>query len=129
MVDQLAVPEAPASNHNATERSVRTMLQLRRRRDSFFGAELFADPAWDILLELYAAALGQFRVSVTNLCVGAAVPPTTALRWIKQLEDEGLIERRADPMDGRRYFMMLSGKGLNAMNAYFRGVPGSTSII
>lgn len=130
IADQLTdAPEAPAFNHAVTECHIRTMLKLRRHRDRFFASELFADPAWDMLLELYAAALGQLRVSVSALCIAAAVPPTTALRWIKQLEEAGLIKRKADPTDGRRQFMMLSDQALGAMNAYFRTVPVGASLI
>ena len=130
LADQLAgAPATPAFNHAVTECYIRNMLKLRRHRDSFFASELFADPAWDILLELYAAALGQFRVSVSNLCGAAAVPPTTALRWIKQLEDAGLIERRPDRTDGRRHFLMLSDEALSSMNAYFRTIPVGASLI
>ena len=130
LADQLAGPPAPPpSNHSVSERYIRDMLKLRRRRDSFFNSELFADPAWDILLELYAADLGQVRITITSLCIAAAVPPTTALRWIKQLENEGIILRRDDPVDGRRKFVMLSPKALDAMNAYFQTVPVSASLI
>jgi len=130
LADQLAgAPEAPEFNHAVTECYVRTMIKLRRHRDRYFSSELFADPAWDILLELYAAALGQFRVSISNLCLAAAVPATTALRWIKQLEDSGLVERRPDRTDGRRQFIMLSEEALSSMNAYFRMVPVGASLI
>ena len=122
-------PVAPVSGQPVTEQHVRTILKLRRNRDRFFGNDLFADPAWDILLELYAAALAQYRVSVSNLCIAAAVPGTTALRWIKQLEDAGMIVRRADPTDGRRHFLMLSDRALGTMNAYFRTVPADASLI
>jgi DNA-binding MarR family transcriptional regulator len=129
IADQLAVPSVPAGNNRVTERYVRNMISLRRRRDNFFGGELFADPAWDMLLELYAATLGQFRVSISNLCAGAAVPATTGLRWIKQLEETGMIQRKADPTDGRRYFMELTDKSVEKMNAYFRTVPVAASLI
>lgn len=130
LADQLAgTPETPAFNHAVTESHIRNMLKLRRHRDRFFASELFADPAWDILLELYAAALGQFRVSISNLCIAAAVPATTALRWIKQLEEAGIIERRPDPTDGRRQFVMLTDQALSSMNAYFRTVPVGASLI
>lgn len=130
LADQLAGPPSPPQcNHAVTERHVRTMLKLRRHRDRFFGGDIFADPAWDILLELYAAKLGQYKVSVSNLCVAAAVPPTTALRWINLLEDQGLIDRKDDPIDGRRKFVMLSEKAINAMNAYFSDVPVSAELI
>lgn len=130
IANQLATaPAAAVQDEIVTERYVRGLLQARRNRDRFFTSELFADPAWDMLLELYAAALGQFKISVSTLCVGAAVPATTALRWIKQLEDEGLVDRRPDPTDGRRHFLVLSHQGIAAMNAYFRTVPAGTSVI
>lgn len=130
VVDQIeGAPVVRTPDQQVTEQDVRALLKLRRNRDRFFDADIFADPAWDILLELYAAALGQLRVSVTSLCHAAAVPATTALRWINQLEEKGLIHRRDDPMDGRRHFLMLSHEGLGAMNAYFRTVPASAPLI
>lgn len=130
IVEQMVgTPVVRGPGQQVSERDVRALLKLRRSRDRFFDAELFADPAWDILLELYAAALGQLRVPVTSLCSGAAVPATTALRWISQLEDKGLIARRPDPTDGRRCFLMLSNEGLEAMNAYFRTVPAGSPLV
>ena len=108
---------------------VRDVLKYRRRRAKFFKGDLFADPAWDILLELYAAELGQRRMSVSSLCLGAAVPGTTALRWIKTLERMGLICRANDPMDGRRVFLSLSSEAVSAMDGYFATVPGGAVLV
>jgi DNA-binding MarR family transcriptional regulator len=69
---------------------------------------------------LYLAELSHQRVTITSLCAAAAVPPTTALRWIATLESKGLINRRADPFDGRRVFMSLSPEGLEGMRNYFQ---------
>ena len=44
-------------------------------------AELFGDPAWDMLLDLTAARAEHTRVSVTSLCIASAVPPTGAPGW------------------------------------------------
>lgn len=130
IVDELVEsPVARLSDQPVSEKEVRALLRLRRSRDRFFAGDLFADPAWDILLELYAAALGQFRVSVSSLCVGAAVPATTALRWINHLEEKGMIMRRPDPTDGRRHFLILSKDATEAMNALFRTVPAGAQII
>src|SRR3954451_9357535 len=74
--EMVGIPEQ-AGVHATLER-VRSILKARRMRARFFEAELFADPAWDVLLELYAAQIGQYRISVSSLCIGAAVPPTTA---------------------------------------------------
>lgn len=105
-----------------TERGVKSILSRRRARDQFFDGNLFADPAWDILLELYAAELGQRRVSVSSVCVSASVPATTALRWINHLESKDLVRRKPDPLDGRRVFLSLSGSGIAAMERYFAAV-------
>jgi DNA-binding MarR family transcriptional regulator len=130
IAEELAgTPASPGSGNAVDERYIRNLLKLRRSRDRFFADGLFADPAWDILLELYGAALGQYRVSVSNLCHGAAVPATTGLRWIKQLEEEGLIGRRPDPTDGRRQFLELSGKGFEAMNGYFGSIRAGSQVI
>lgn len=121
-----AAPAAAAFGAPPSEADILLLLKLRRRRDCFFAAELFADPAWDILLELYAAQLGQRRIPVSSTCIGAAVPTTTALRWISSLEENRLIERRDDPIDGRRVFLSLTSEALAAMDAYFATVPGGS---
>ena len=98
---------------------VRALLRARRLRDHIFSSELFADPAWDIMLDLMAAHLEGAQVSVSSLCIAAAVPPTTALRWIRQLTDRGLLVRKADPGDGRRVFIALSDEGMKAVHHWF----------
>lgn len=101
---------------------VRAIIRARRLRDQYLGPNLFADPAWDMMLDLMAARLERNRVAVSSLCIAAAVPPTTALRWIKALSDRGLFVRRADPRDGRRVYIELSDETARALAAYLRDV-------
>ena len=101
---------------------VRSVIRARRLRSRFFTEELFADPAWDMLLDLLQAELAQHRVPVSSLCIAAAVPATTALRWIKSMTDSGLFIRRADPHDGRRVFVELSSGASTALRGYFAEV-------
>ena len=63
--------------------------------------------------------IAQVRVPVSSLCIAAAVPATTALRWIKTLTDSGLLLRRADPHDGRRVFVEMAPNTSQAMRNYF----------
>lgn len=98
---------------------VRSVIRARRLRSRFFHEDLFADPAWDMLLDLLQAELAQHRVPVSSLCIAAAVPATTALRWIKSMTDSGLFVRRADPHDGRRVFVELSPDASIALRGYF----------
>ncbi|HEX8192705.1 MAG TPA: hypothetical protein VF552_07360 [Allosphingosinicella sp.] len=99
---------------------IRSIIRARRLRDSFLKGGLFADPAWDMLLDLLAARLEQHRVAVSSLCIAAAVPPTTALRWIKTLTDRGILVRCADPADGRRVYIELSDEAARSLTAYIR---------
>ncbi|GAA0737950.1 hypothetical protein [Sphingomonas japonica] len=109
----------PAGVGGGKAAAIRAILRARRLRDQHLGNELFADPAWDMLLDLHAAAIEGAQVSVSSLCIAAAVPPTTALRWIQTLHERGLFERRQDPFDKRRAYIALSETGSAAMTAYF----------
>ncbi|WP_310498485.1 hypothetical protein [Sandarakinorhabdus sp.] len=99
---------------------VRRMIRLRRDRDRHFPGEIFADPAWDMLLDLIAAQLEGTNVPVSSLCIAAAVPTTTALRWIRSLSEAGMLGRRTDPSDARRTYISLSPVASDAMLAYLR---------
>lgn len=101
------------------EIAVRRVIVARLRRKQLFGADLFSDPAWDILLTLYASALGDRRIAVTNLSNVVTVPETTGLRWLEKLETRGLIVRESDRLDARRVWVRLSEHGLQTMHRYF----------
>ncbi|MCH7628479.1 MAG: winged helix DNA-binding protein [Proteobacteria bacterium] len=94
----------------------------RRRRERHFTGDLFGEPTWDILLDLYVAAREDRRVPTTSACIGAHVPPTTALRWLRILEAKGHVEREDDGRDGRRTFVRLTDMGLAAMDAWLSGL-------
>ena len=118
---------SPRARIQPSQEEVQRVLSARRARAKFFDADLFADPAWDILLEMYAAERGQRRISVSSLCVGSNVPSTTALRWIRMLEERGLLNRVGDPLDARRVFVSLSDKGSVAMAAYFQSLKSKSA--
>ncbi|HVR91393.1 MAG TPA: MarR family transcriptional regulator [Novosphingobium sp.] len=100
-------------------RLVRRIIRQRQLRARFFDGELFGDPAWDMLLDLTAARAEHARVSVTSLCIASGVPPTTALRWIGQMTDAGLLCRVEDETDRRRAFITLTERAADAMARYF----------
>ncbi len=108
--------------------TVRSIISARRLRARYFREDLFADPAWDMLLDLLQAELAQLRVPVSSLCIAAAVPATTALRWLKTMVEEGIFVRRADPHDGRRVFVELAAGSSRALRCYFAEV-GPTPVI
>jgi DNA-binding MarR family transcriptional regulator len=108
--------------------TVRAVIRARRLRTRFFPEHLFADPAWDMLLDLLQAEIAQLRVPVSSLCIAAAVPATTALRWLKTMVTEGIFLRRADPHDGRRVFVELAPDASRTLRRYFAELGGHTVI-
>ena len=81
------------------------------RRQRVIGAAILGDPAWEILLDL--ADAGPLKTSA----VGAStrIPATTALRYIRMLEKQGLIERDSLPGDSRLTIVTLSEAGREAV--------------
>lgn len=98
--------------------TVRRLIRARRLRERYFDRTIFGEPVWDMLLDLMASRMEGGSVSVSSLCIAAAVPPTTALRAINGMTSAGLIERRADPGDARRVFVALSDVAADAMARY-----------
>jgi len=106
---------------------VRGVIRVRNARDRYFPAEIFGDPARDMLLDLTAAQIEGRDVWVSSLCIAARVPTTTALRWIRTLCDAGLFARTNDPANARRAFIALAEPAAAAMAAYLAvfARPGS----
>lgn len=112
--------QRPSHNHLALARKA---YALRRKRGAIFGnPDLFGEPAWDILLDLFIAQGEGKSVSVSSACIGSAAPATTGLRWLGVLADEGLIKREPDPEDNRRVMVRLTHTGRAAMERYFEAV-------
>jgi hypothetical protein len=107
----------------------------RRRRARHFPTRLLGEPGWDMLLDLYVAAWRGQPVSVSNACLAADAPASTALRWLHHLAVEGLVERLADETDARRHYVRLTDRGMKRMTDYFAecradliGQPGLAAI-
>lgn len=109
-------------------RWVKSIIRARQLRFRYFSSDLFADPAWDMLLDLTLARAERRRVSVTSLCIASGVPTTTALRWIKLLEQSGLVERVEDETDRRRAFVFLSERGVDAISRFFEAIRAQVEV-
>ena len=116
-------------NDEARRKTFAEMARLsyakRRKRATIFGdPELFGEPGWDILLDLYIAQAEEKSVSVSSACIGSAAPPTTGLRWRGVLAEQDLVTREHDPHDQRRVLVRLTEKALDAMDRYFSSSAG-----
>ena len=72
-----------------------SILMVRRGREEVFGDGLFSDPAWDILLELFAAYLGARTTSIVDLAAEIRLPESTVARWVDVLAENGIVDRPA----------------------------------
>jgi DNA-binding MarR family transcriptional regulator len=81
-------------------------------------AGLFLDPAWDVLLDLFASEAEGRMISVSSACIASGVPTSTALDWIRKLEGSGLIYRERDPLDGRRTFLRMTRPAAEAVERW-----------
>lgn len=93
----------------------RAIYAMRRGRQSLFPQDLFAEPAWDLLLDLFIKRVEGRQVSVTSACLAAGVPTTTGLRWIANLESAGLLDREPCTRDQRVCFVTITALGSQRM--------------
>lgn len=108
----------PPSHPGQICAQLKQLLKARHARANFFGAHLFADPAWDILLLSYVALLEGERLLVSALCRASVVPATTTLRWVKVLESDGWLVHHDYPLDAPRSWLELSVAGKLGMERY-----------
>jgi DNA-binding MarR family transcriptional regulator len=100
------------------EKALEILISIQKLRHELYFHDLFADPAWDMLLTLKIYELRQHRLAITGLCAKSYVPNTTALRWIKIMEQRGLMERSNDSSDGRRKYLRLSDSASSALDQF-----------
>jgi DNA-binding MarR family transcriptional regulator len=91
---------------NDLQATARALLRARSRRPELLGVDLFRDPAWDLLLDLYANG-GEEGMMISSLCHAACVPPTTALRYVHKLVEAGNLVCEDHPHDQRRTIVRL----------------------
>lgn len=109
----------------------RGIYEGRRRRDETFAehSSLFGEPAWDLLLDLYVSGAENRRISIMDGCLGSANPTTTALRHLRKLERAGLVQRRQDPADGRRQWLVLTDPGRHLMDRFLKGFESRRRLV
>lgn len=90
----------------------------RRRRAKVLPKDMFGEPAWDILLQLYAEQQGG-RLKIARLTSDLELPATTVLRWLNYLEDRQLIRREDHPTDQRSVIIELTTEAIQAIDTYF----------
>jgi DNA-binding MarR family transcriptional regulator len=114
--------EATSEGSPGQPETAKRLIAERRTRMRFFDSELFGEPAWDIMLDLYIAHRECRNISVSSLTIASGVPATTALRRIQAMTVDGIIVRAADEHDKRRIFVTLSPAMISKMDSFLSAV-------
>lgn len=100
-------------------------LSRRRSRSKIFGKAMFGEPAWDMLLLLYASQETE-RLTATRLALLSGGSKATALRWIEYLVSQKWVDRSEHPTDKRSVFVTLSERGREMLEQYLQESVGLT---
>lgn len=89
--------------------------RLKARHSELGPTNLIGDPAWVLLVDLYIRGRHQLKTPVSSASIASLATPTTALRYIRKLEEIGWIERSLDIHDARRVFLNLTPMAMDRM--------------
>jgi nucleotide-binding universal stress UspA family protein len=128
-LDDPVLDEEPSLDVANTIAALRRIIRERRVRERFFKEVRFGEPAWDIILDLTLAWFEGKSVAVSSLCIASGVPMSTAMRWINDMIEAGLINRWIDPVDGRRNLMQISPATRDAMLRYLAALNVSENAV
>lgn len=106
----------------ALETAVRVYADRRERSKHFEREQIFGEPAWDMLLDLYIHQARNEKVSVKSALIGSGASASTAMRWLGVLDAEGLIRSEDDPADSARRLVRLTPEGYEGITRYLEQI-------
>jgi hypothetical protein len=95
------------------------ILEIRRSRAESLPGEIFADPAWDLLLELFVADAHGRRLTGHDVSRRCGIAPTVLSRWLLVISERGLIV--GDGSGDLNDEITLSGKGMDGVERVLLG--------
>lgn len=102
-------------------------LRRRRVRSRHLPRDLSGDGAWAMLLDLFICHYRGKRVSTKAACIAADAPERTALRWLDEIERDGLIRRAPCDRDKRVKYVSLTQQGLEVLRAILSAYHGEAA--
>jgi DNA-binding MarR family transcriptional regulator len=126
IADEMLATDGPHDRKLLAEHA-RLTFANRSLRSEFFNKDMFGEAAWDMLLALYVAEHSGTRHTVSGLASLSGVATTTALRWLDFLQTEELVARQSNPIDRRVFYIELTDKGREGLDAYFSALMTRTT--
>lgn len=84
--------DKPTHNGETLRQAAQKILTIRKLRSLLLPREILGEPAWEILLWLYTARDASGHTA-QQLEANSGAPASTTRRWLRYLEQEGLITR------------------------------------
>ena len=100
----------------------RATMEMRQLRHRFFNPAMFGEPAFDVLLTLYATNARPPMVPLQVLSPLSGVSEYSAARWLKFLVSEGLALSVGGDGDRGEIQAAITGKGRIAMDEYLKAL-------
>lgn len=92
--------------------------EVRSARSAFVDPTLLGEPGYDILIAIFIADAERRPLRVADLAVVAGVPASTALRWVRTLEELGLVIQIERYPHIDEQFVELRPEGLKQMSRH-----------
>jgi hypothetical protein len=106
----------------ALQTAERAYNERRERAKHFNNQQIFGEPAWDLLLDMYIHQARDEKVTVKSAVLESRAGEGTAQRWLKVLDSEGLICSQIDPTDSRKCFLRLTPEGYESITRYLEEI-------
>lgn len=113
-----------ASAKAASVENARATIRRRLLRRQLLDApDLFGEPAWDMILDLFVHGGEGRPIAMSSVCVSAGIPFSSAMRLVQKLCDAGILRRVPDIFDGRRINLSIAPDVGHRLRAYFAEGP------
>jgi hypothetical protein len=118
-----ALDHRPSPRNETTLETARRLYKARQLRTDFVGEkDLFGEPAWDILLDLFIRQAGAEPFSVEDAVINANTSRATGLRWVQALMHHGLVAIAPAAIDTDQQLVQLTPAGFEGMSRYLESV-------
>ncbi len=97
--------------------AVRSLIMARRLRDQYFEPSM-TEPAWTMILELFAHRLAGQPTTVQGLGIATGTPLAATLNWIDWLAERGTASRNAVSEQEASSIVELTDTGADQIRAY-----------
>ena len=116
---QVCRPSLESTRKTLVQRAQAT-IDRRELRKIFLNPTMLGEPAFDLLLALYVSSTSPI-ISASELGAVVGLSPSSTMRWLKVLVNEGLVLTAEEAIDDPdRMAVVLTDRGRTSLDDYFK---------